>query len=167
MWYPNVHYRCYKRPSLTPDLCQLKPLHEFPFYFFNIYVNILLLSLSGSLKRFPCFWFSNQKCVSISCLFHACHILHPLLLNYVIFKRRYYVSIFSVYDISYLFVVTSLYPIIVVFTRWLSNLHFFQRYITIRDFGALNHLWSTRLRHVVGNGSQQLQSRMLWLPRVG
>jgi hypothetical protein len=58
---PKFQFSVYKIPSPVPISSQISPLHALPFYFFNIYFNIILPSTPRSSKLPHSFSFPLQK----------------------------------------------------------------------------------------------------------
>jgi len=70
LWYPKMHYRIHKNPSLVPMLSQINPVHTLTSCFIR---SILILSLDVRL-RLPSESFSSgfaTKAVSPRCLLHT------------------------------------------------------------------------------------------------
>ena len=65
-------YRVYNSQPPVPVLSQITPVHAPPFQFQNIYLNIILLSRSGSCKSSLSITFPHQKPVCTSPLPQMC-----------------------------------------------------------------------------------------------
>ena len=72
--YSTVQRSVHNNTPLAPLTCQMKPLHEFLFYSYRMYFNIILPYCPKSSNCSLCFRFSHQINSYISLIPHVCHV---------------------------------------------------------------------------------------------
>jgi hypothetical protein len=71
---PKVNYHNYKIPPPVPIPSQINPIHAPLYHILKIYLNIILLSMTGFSKWSLSLRFPHQNCVSISPIPHMCYM---------------------------------------------------------------------------------------------
>ena len=74
---PKVHYRIHKCPPTVPILSQLHPVPTTPSHFLQVYLNIILPSMSGSPQLSLSLRLPQQNPVHTSLLPHTRHMPRP------------------------------------------------------------------------------------------
>ena len=74
LWNQKVHYHIHNSPPVVSILRQINPVDILFSYVFKVLFNIILLYTFGSSKCHLSFTFSYSYLVSISPLYHKCHV---------------------------------------------------------------------------------------------